>query len=186
MLDLLDGCANFFIDETGHHWFCDRNFTGTHGQIERPGKWPRSCIELLTIGQFSAEIDFPGFVALMEPNENCPYSVISIVLRGSQGDDFQPGSGMLSAGWATNYDAAPIQVNPEAFGFRGKMHAGYVNKIYSCNTSQEELASTIRRGSLEYPLARMESLNFVYPLDQSIWNVLSRIPEKNDTGLALW
>jgi hypothetical protein len=176
---MLSQGASFVIPETGHEWVIDRNFTGVHGRIENHSwlqKILNGFLECITWGGFSAEIDFPGFVGLMKPNETCPYYVIAVVLRGSQGEDFQPGSGMLGASWATNYDAVPENVRVEEFGFEGSMHAGYTTKVRSFNFIHDEIAQMVSRGEIENPL-HSEDLDFICSLTSSIACIISQVPK---------
>jgi hypothetical protein len=167
------------VPETGHEWLVDRNFTGTHGHIERTSFARRMLnrgLEFVTGGTFSAEIDFPGFVAFMKPSGDCPYYVIAVVFRGSQGEDFQPGSGLLSASWATNYDAAPLEISEEEFGFLGRMHAGYTSKVLSCDLPWTELVPMVAAGEVMNPLPDLELTGLIYPIELGIVQALGQIP----------
>ncbi|MDR1435013.1 MAG: hypothetical protein LBI77_01240 [Puniceicoccales bacterium] len=178
---MLNGNDHLKIKETGHQWFCDRNFTGIHGKIEGTS-WIRTALnyfmECLTCGNFQAELDFPGFVALKQPTDDCEYYVISVVFRGSQSEDFQPKSGMLGASWATNYDALPLAVDPLAYGFEGTMHSGYLTKMNYCNASRDDLLEMVDQGEINNPLKTISNLNFINPLDESIGRIISTIPEE--------
>ncbi|MDR0590503.1 MAG: hypothetical protein LBG09_01440 [Puniceicoccales bacterium] len=170
--------SQLIMPETGHEWLVDRNFTGTHGSIERTSFVRRMLnrgLEFVTGGAFSAEVDFPGFVALMNPNDDCPYYVVAVVFRGSQGEDFQPGSGLLSASWATNYDVAPLEVGEEEFGFPGRMHAGYTTKVLSCDLPWTELIQMVADGEVRDPLPDL-GLNYIYPLERAIVQAVGQIP----------
>jgi hypothetical protein len=174
---MLFGDSEFSIPETGHRWICDRNFTGIHGNLSgssRIGRVLNVAFEAVTLGKFSPEIDFPGYVAILKIG---PYHVIAIVLRGSQGEDFQPGSGLLSASWATNYDAGPLEVNPELYGFYGRIHGGYLTKINSCNLPREEFEQMVAEGEISNPLRSRADLDFVYPLFESVHHAIEQIPE---------
>jgi hypothetical protein len=174
---MLFGDSVFYIPETNHRWICDRNFTGIHGNLSggsRMGMLLNVAFEAITMGKFAPEIDFPGYVAILKTD---PYYVISIVLRGSQGEDFQPGSGLLSASWATNYDAGPLEVDPECYGFEGRMHGGYVTKINSCNLPRDEFEQMITDREIDNPLRSRADLDFVYPLFESVQRAMDQIPE---------
>ncbi|MDR2201054.1 MAG: lipase family protein [Puniceicoccales bacterium] len=176
---MLQGEEHYPIAETGHQWYCGGNFTGTHGRIEKISyfrRWLDCCLECLTGGEFAAEIDFPGFVALKQPDENCPYYIIAIVLRGSQGEDFQPGSGQLGASWATNYDAGAQDIDQENFGFTGAMHAGYVTKIRSCDFSAEDLATMVADEIVANPLPCYTIGELVRTLEESVKRELRKVP----------
>jgi hypothetical protein len=167
---LLSGNENFIVAEPGNRWRVDHNFPDTHEWIEWHSCWRamlNGLLECVTCGRFSREVDFPGFVALLEPNEQCPYYLIVVVLRGSQDEDFQPGSGLLGANWATNFDVTLKHVLPNELGFQGRMHAGYMTKVRSFNFSQEQLAGMVQREEIENPL-RDQGLERVYTRNHSI------------------
>jgi hypothetical protein len=173
--------SQLIVPETGHEVFIDRNFTGIHGRIERTSFARRMLhrgLGLLTGGAFTAEIDFPGFVALMKPNDDCPYYVITVVLRGSQGEDFQPGSGLLGASWATNYDATPMEISEEKFGISGKVHAGYAEKVLSCLLSMNALIRMVEAGAVMDPLPLLGVANYAYSLKKSMKKILAMIPRE--------
>ncbi|MDR2812786.1 MAG: hypothetical protein LBB05_03315 [Puniceicoccales bacterium] len=173
----------FYVSETGHLWFCDQNFTGIHGNLRgssRIGGALNVAFEAVTLGKFAPEIDFPGYVATLKMD---PYYVICVVLRGSQGEDFQPGSGLLSASWATNYDAAPLEVDPELYGFAGRMHGGYLTKINSCNLSREEFEQMVADREIDNPLRSRAELDFIYPLFESVQRTIERIPENERSNI---
>lgn len=177
---MLHGQPDFYVAETGHHWVCRRNFTGVHGQFSGTSalsRFVRGCVKVLSLGKCKAEIDFPGFVAYMPPVEGCPYHIISVVFRGTQSEDFQPYAGSLGASWATNYDAAPLEVDPDLYGFSGSMHSGYVTKFNYCNATRHDLNELLDNGSIVNPLTPGESAVFANPLDRSIWKTIERIPE---------
>ncbi|MDR0418197.1 MAG: hypothetical protein LBH08_02070 [Puniceicoccales bacterium] len=178
---MLFGDSAFYVSETGHQWICDRNFTGIHGNLNsRIGNILNVAFEAITLGKFSPEIDFPGYVAVLE---NDPYPVICVTLRGSQGEDFQPGSGLLSASWATNYDAGPLEVDPELYGFVGKMHSGYLTKINSCNLPREAFEQIVDEREIVNPLQSREDLDFIYPLFESIRCAIEQIPEERRSNI---
>ncbi|MDR0740271.1 MAG: lipase family protein [Puniceicoccales bacterium] len=174
---MLSDSSVSYIPETRHQWICDRNFTGIHGKLKessRIGRVLNVAFEAVTLGRFAPEIDFPGYVAALQTG---PYHVIAIVLRGSQGEDFQPGSGLLSASWATNYDAGPLEVDSGLYGFSGRMHGGYLTKINSCNLPQEEFEQMVSDHEINNPLQSRVDLDFIYPLFESVRRVIEQIPE---------
>lgn len=178
---MLSGDSAFYIPETNNRWICGRNFTGVHGGgSSRIGGVLNAAFEAITLGRFSPEIDFPGYVAVLKMD---PYYVIAVVLRGSQGEDFQPGSGLLSASWATNYDAGSLAVDPELYGFQGRMHGGYVAKMNSCNLQREEFEQMIANREIENPLPKEADLDFIYPLFESVQDAIGQIPEEERSNI---
>jgi hypothetical protein len=132
------------------------------------------AFKAVTLGKFAPEIDFPGYVATLRSRQ---HHVITVVLRGSQGEDFQPKSGLLSASWATNYDAGPLEVDPELYGFSGRMHGGYLTKINSCNLPREEFEQMVAEREINNPLQLGADLDFIYTLFESIQSAIEQIPE---------
>ncbi|MDR1366383.1 MAG: hypothetical protein LBJ13_00525 [Puniceicoccales bacterium] len=178
---MLLGDPAFYIPETDHRWICDRNFTGIHGKLNSHiGSVLNVAFEAITLGKFSPEIDFPGYVATLKTDQ-C--TVICVTLRGSQGEDFQPGSGLLSASWATNYDAGSLEVDPELYGFVGRMHGGYLTKINSCNLPMEAFEQVVAEREVNNPLQSREDLNFIYPLFESIQHAIEQIPEDERSNI---
>ncbi|MDR1590646.1 MAG: hypothetical protein LBR92_01440 [Puniceicoccales bacterium] len=180
---LLSGDQEFNVSETDHEYNCDRNFTGIHGNLREGshlGNALNVSLEMFTLGRFSPEIDLAGYVAILK---NGQYPVIVTVFRGSQGEDFQPGSGAFSASWATNYDASPMEVDPELYGFEGAVHAGYLAKINSCNLSRDVLEAMVDEGKISNPLQSREDLDFIYPLFTSIQNAIDQIPEDERSNI---
>jgi hypothetical protein len=179
---LSDG-SELYVSETHRQWICDRNFTGIHGNLSegsRIGTVLNVAFKAVTLGRFAPEIDFPGYVAALQGG---PYHVIAIVLRGSQGEDFQPGSGLLSASWATNYDAGPLAVDPELYGFSGKMHGGYLTKINSCNLPREEFEQMVAEREINNPLQSRVDFDFIYPLFESVQRAVEQIPEEERANI---
>jgi hypothetical protein len=179
------------VAETGNHWLRDRNFSGIHGLVDY-SSWGQmlvgSCLECFTGGAYMAEIDSPGFVALRKPTEESPYYLIAVVLRGSQGEDFQPGSGILGPSWGTNFDAVACSITAGEFGIDGQVCAGYTLKMRSCNFTAEDFISMIENGEIEDPLIRhnlsgegrpIERASMFYPLNQSMRKILDRIPPED-------
>ena len=176
---MLCGQRLFSVHETNHNWVCHRNFTGIHGNIEPTSFWRsciRGCLCCCSLGQTHAEIDFPGFVAYKSPSMDCPHHVIAVVFRGSQGEDFQAGSGILGASWATNYDVVPTEVNPEQYGYVGQVHGGYLAKIDSCNYAREAFFGMLDEGDIRNPLVYRDALTFINPMNQSIQKTIDNIP----------
>lgn len=181
--EMLQGNPAFQTEKTQHRWHCFRNFTGIHGDIQETsclGNCLNCVLKCFSCGRTRPELDFAGFVAY-KPAEipaprYCPYHVICVVFRGSQGESFQPGNGMLSASWATNYDCAPTAVNPEEYGFDGYVHGGYLAKVNSCNFSREELLRMINDDEIDNPLRNWDA-NCLYSLDESIQEAIDCVPE---------
>ncbi|MDE6575851.1 MAG: lipase family protein [Opitutales bacterium] len=180
--EMLQGNPTFQTEKTQHSWHCFRNFTGIHGDIQESsclGNCLNCFLKCFSCGRTRPELDFAGFVAykpeeLPGPNY-CPYHVICVVFRGSQGESFQPGNGMMSASWATNYDCAPTAVNPESYGFEGRVHGGYLAKVNSCNFPHEDIAMMVCDGEIDNPLHDWDD-RYLYSLDESIQEAIDRVP----------
>lgn len=129
------------VSETQHHWHCIKNFQGEQGHFISTGfLWSiaKGLLTLFSGGDLPREIDYPGFIAYKyDPNCGNDIIWIAVVLRGSQGEDFQPARGMLGASWLTNYSAGATRLEKPFYPFSGKMHSGYLNKLLSCEISMK-------------------------------------------------
>jgi hypothetical protein len=127
------------VASTGHSWHCLKNFQGQQGEFVAPHigwKILRGIISPFVPGDSSVEVDYPGFVAYKTDfyaNDDIIWLVV--VLRGSQGEDFQPLNGMLGSSWITNYSAGAADIPTDFLPFKGKMHSGYLNKMMACRIS---------------------------------------------------
>lgn len=124
---------------TNHHWHCIKNFQGEQGDfVTTSFAWRlvRNFIRLFSGGHLPQEVDYPGFVAYSTDADKTGSIIwLVVVLRGSQGEGFQPGNGMFGGSWVTNYNAGSAELDGEIYPFTGYAHAGYLNKILSCNIS---------------------------------------------------
>ena len=96
-------------------WICDKNFSGVHGITVVHSIWD------------AQENDFPGYVALRKGDPD----ILLVVLRGTQGELFQPAGGYLGPSWMTNLSVRKEPISPEIFGFKGKIHHGFLQKVLS-------------------------------------------------------
>ncbi|MDR1255997.1 MAG: hypothetical protein LBJ94_03710 [Puniceicoccales bacterium] len=129
------------IPGTTHVWHCIRNFQGQQGTFVAPNMgWRviKSFLSMLSGGSLVPEVDYPGFVAYrVDPGQDDDPIWIAVVLRGSQGEDFQPLSGMLGSSWVTNFSASAAKLPEDKFPFKGYVHSGYLNKILACEISMK-------------------------------------------------
>lgn len=136
---MLEKDENVQVYSTGHHWRCIRNFQGEQGNFVTTNfAWRvvRWMIRAFADGHLPHEVDYPGFIAYStdaDPSGSIIW--VAVVLRGSQGEEFQPANGMFGGSWVTNYNAGPAILNKKFFPFDGYAHSGYLNKILSCNIS---------------------------------------------------
>lgn len=168
------------VSETGHAYYRDRNFSGVHGLVE-PSSILRTlfgcCMGATSGNFFKGELDFPGFVSLVSPCQGCPYHVIVVTWRGSQGEDFQPLGGKSGASWVTNFDATPADIESAEFGFEGQLHAGYLTKLIYSDDDYETILNLQNNGKIDNPV-EFESLdNLIYPLSTSITRIINLVPK---------
>jgi hypothetical protein len=129
------------IPANNHNWHCIRNFQGQQGTFITPNigwRIVKSVLSMFSGGNLVIEVDYPGFVAYRTDYGSDEGVIwVAIVLRGSQGEDFQPFSGMLGSSWITNFSAgaADLAKNKNNFPFDGKVHSGYLNKVLACKIS---------------------------------------------------
>ncbi|MDR0679683.1 MAG: hypothetical protein LBF42_01435 [Puniceicoccales bacterium] len=129
------------IPGTMHSWYCIKNFQGQQGTFATPNIGWRivKCILLMFAkGNLITEVDYPGFVAY-RTDYNCGDDIIwlVVVLRGSQGEDFQPLGGILGSSWVTNLSAGAASLSGKRFPFAGEVHSGYLNKMLACEISMK-------------------------------------------------
>ncbi len=138
---MLERDEDVTIFSNGHYWHCLKNFQGEQGNFVSTNigwkifKW---AIQLFTGGDLPREIDYPGFVAYSfdaDPSNSVIW--LAIILRGSQGEDFQPANGMFGASWLTNYSAGAASLQKDFYPFAGYTHSGYLNKILACEISMK-------------------------------------------------
>ncbi|KAL7716341.1 Fungal lipase-type domain-containing protein [Entamoeba marina] len=175
-LSFLKGSKEVIL-ETGHCYQRDKSFTGVHGIFDA---LPFSKKKLRLK---KGEVDFPGFVALFAKTKTIPYHIICVIFRGSQSETFQAINGKLGPSWVTNFDATPIEVNEEEYGFEGRVHGGFLKKLESCNYDLWEMKNQLRKGLLKktYWTVHLESI--VYTLNQSIRHILFQIPENERNSI---
>ncbi|MDE6432421.1 MAG: hypothetical protein K2L13_03435 [Opitutales bacterium] len=134
---------------TGHHWHCIKNFQGKQGDFVTTHigwRLVRQIIRLFSGGYLPNEVDYPGFVAYSTDSDPTGSIIwLAVVLRGSQGENFQPGDGMFGGSWVTNYNAGPSELHKEFYPFTGQAHSGYLNKILSCNISMRNAINAALR-----------------------------------------
>ncbi|MDR3273998.1 MAG: hypothetical protein LBS87_01530 [Puniceicoccales bacterium] len=129
------------IPGTGHNWHCIRNFQGQQGTFATPNiGWRviKCVLSLFTKGNMVVEVDYPGFVAYRTDYGHGDDTIwIVVVLRGSQGEDFQPFGGMLGSSWITNLSVGTASLPAKDFPFSGDVHSGYLNKMLACGISMK-------------------------------------------------
>ncbi len=137
--EMLEHDEHVTIFDNNHHWHCLKNFQGEQGNFVTTNfgwKIVKCCLYLFTGGNLQREIDYPGFVAYSTDADPMGSIIwVAIVLRGSQGEDFQPINGMFEASWITNYNAGSAILDKNFYPFPGYAHSGYLNKILACEIS---------------------------------------------------
>ncbi|MDR2720817.1 MAG: hypothetical protein LBB15_00820 [Puniceicoccales bacterium] len=127
------------IPTTNHNWHCIRNFQGQQGTFVTPNigwRIVKGVLSMFSGGNLITEVDYPGFVAYRTDYGSDDGIIwLAIVLRGSQGEDFQPFSGMLGSSWITNFSAGAANLDKINFPFEGEVHSGYLNKVLACKIS---------------------------------------------------
>ncbi|MDR0715417.1 MAG: hypothetical protein LBF25_01375, partial [Puniceicoccales bacterium] len=129
------------IPGTMHNWHCIKNFQGQQGTFATPNigwRIVKGVLSMFAKGNLITEVDYPGFVAY-RTDYNCGDDIIwlVVVLRGSQGEDFQPLGGMLGSSWVTNLSAGAASLPKKHFPFAGEVHSGYLNKMLACEISMK-------------------------------------------------
>jgi hypothetical protein len=138
------------IPATNHNWRCIKNFQGQQGTFVTPNigwRIVKSALSMLSGGNLTAEVDYPGFVAYRTDHGGDDGIIwIAIVLRGSQGEDFQAFGGMLGSSWITNFSAGAAKLDIRNFPFDGEVHSGYLNKVIACKISMNNAINQALEG----------------------------------------
>jgi hypothetical protein len=135
------------IPATNHNWHCIRNFQGQQGTFASPNigwRIVKSTLSMLSGESLTTEINYPGFVAYRTDHSNDDGIIwLVIILRGSQGEDFQPFGGMLGSSWVTNFSTGAAKLDNRNFPFDGYVHSGYLNKMIACKISMNNAINQV-------------------------------------------